>query len=143
MPNNPINLLDLLKDIDLTHPTNDEQQLDVLFETIQKSNASEKNFVPTKSVKVFQERTKTNPNLKRRFEKKNLQQLETPEFEVEKSHTSFLNTGLQLNQLDLGSKFTLPDKVLGPFTVIDNIPIIFNFYRYIDEKRSRKTMIDK
>lgn len=133
MPSNPNNLLDLLKDIDFTNPQNDVQQLDILFENIQKSKASEKIFVPTKSAKVFQEITKTNENLKRRFEMKKPQKTEIPEFEVEKTHSSILNTSLHLHQLDLSSKFTTPDKVLGPFTAIDDLPVIFNFYKYIDD----------
>lgn len=133
MPNNPDNLLDLLKDIDFTHSKNDVQQLDNLFTIIQKSKASENFFVPTKSAKIFKESTPVNENLKRRFETEKIQKTEVPDFEVEKIYNSFLNSNLQSQSVDLNSKFTVASQVLGPFTAIDDIPVIFNFYRYIDD----------
>ncbi|MCU7618404.1 hypothetical protein NZ698_14485 [Chryseobacterium sp. PBS4-4] len=132
MPNNPNILLDLLKDIDFSHPKNDVQQLDILIDTIQKSTASEKIFTPLKSTKVFLENSPLNINLKRKFEYHQVPETEVPKFEVEKSSSPFLNTEL-LQNFDLSSKFTIADQILGPFTAIDDIPVFYNFYKYIND----------
>ncbi len=132
MPKNPNHLLDLLKDIDLSNSKNDSQQLDNLIDNIQKSTASERPFQLIKSSKVYLDNVPFDKNLKRRFESRKIPEAEAPKYEVEKSHDPFLNPNL-LKNFDLGSRFTAVDKVLGPFTSIGDIPVFYNFYKYIND----------
>lgn len=132
MPTNPNLKLDLLKDIDFSHSKNDAQQLDILIQNIQNSNPSDQPIPEKKSSQILQKNLDIEESLKKRILQKPAVSETLPSFEVEKSFNLIDNLEV-LKDFNLSSKFTVADKILGPFISIDNIPLYYSFYKYIDD----------
>jgi len=133
MPEQIKSAMELLWDIDLASPKVNPQHLDSLIQNLEKSEISSAPVSVLRRSKITiapNSRYEELVNINRRKEvtpEKNV-----PEFEVEKTDKQLFDFSTE-KVFSLNRAFTVPEKILGPFTTIDGGKIFYNFYRYIDD----------
>ena len=135
MPENQHSTFDLLRDIDVSLLRKDDKQLDALLMNIQKSRVSETKSATLKTTHVFADRLRITKKLEQLNKPKieDLPPAENPEYEVLKTEKLQLNRSLLQSFTNINEIFTVPEKTVGPFTTIDGLEVIYNFYRTVND----------
>ncbi|MCC2591138.1 hypothetical protein [Chryseobacterium sp. MFBS3-17] len=131
MPDLSKSAMDLLQNLDMESAQRIRpKHLESLIDTLQKSYIPEKNTAPL-IIKSDGDNARMRNILKlRKLREIPLSQAPVPEFEVE---TKIQQGSLLTSLADLNARFTLPEKTIGPFSNLDGLDVVYNFYRYIDD----------